>query len=176
MKRFANRFDILEFAAAKASSLEGLVLEFGVATGGTIQWLAQMLPDRLIFGFDSFQGLPEKWGHYQVGHFCCEPPKNLPTNVVLVEGWFEDTLPSFLDTHTGPIALLHLDADLYSSTTFVLDQLTDRIVAGTVIVLDEYFIVVAHEQRAFREWLIRTNRNCQHIAMAGVEQLCVVMV
>ena len=41
----------------------------------------------------------------------------------------------------GPVALLHLDSDIYSAAIFVLRTLIadHRIVSGTVIVFDELF-------------------------------------
>ena len=41
----------------------------------------------------------------------------------------------------GPVALLHLDSDIYSAAIFVLRTLIAdrRIVSGTVIVFDELF-------------------------------------
>ena len=41
-----------------------------------------------------------------------------------VKGWFQDTLPDFLRTHpiSGTV-LVHFDADLYSSTLFLLTTL-----------------------------------------------------
>ena len=59
--------------------------------------------------------------------------RRVRSNVRLYRGWFEDTLPAFCEQHPGPIAFLHLDADLYSSTRTVFDLLGDGIVPGTVI-------------------------------------------
>ena len=171
---YQDRFEVLAHAAAIAP-LEGLVLEFGVASGDTIRFLAASpaLCGRKIYGFDSFEGLPEPWGAYQVTHFACTLPI-VQKNVELVVGMFADTLPPFLAKHASPAALIHIDCDLYSSTKLVLEWLTPRIIPGTVIVMDEYWIVVEHEQRAFEEWLTQTNRQCRHEARA-IEQLCVIM-
>ena len=150
---------------------EGLILEFGVATGNTIRHLAKLFPSRTIYGFDSFDGLPEAWGNYRAGHFACAVP-DVPSNVALVAGLFEKTLPAFLAQHEGRAALVHIDCDLYSSTRTVLDLLSPRIITGTVIVLDEYWIVEEHERRAFDEFIV--NRAYRFDARA-YEQACVVM-
>jgi len=55
--------------------------------------------------------------------------------VHLVKGWFDDTLPI---TDIGPIALLHLDCDLYKSVKFCLEQLYDDIISGGYIYIDDY--------------------------------------
>jgi Methyltransferase domain len=171
---YRDRFDVLSAAAIEAPP-GGLVLEFGVATGVSIRWLADrpQMRDRHLYGFDSFQGLPEPWGRYEVGHFACDPPA-VPDNVELVVGLFADTLPPFLETHDGVAALIHIDCDLYASVRTVLDLLAPRIVANTVIVMDEYWIVPEHEQRAFEEWLAAHGRKCRHLCRS-IEQACVTM-
>lgn len=150
-------------------------MEFGVGGGASLNHLATSIPlrNRCIFGFDSFCGLPEPWGDYQVGHFACDPPP-VSHNVRLVMGLFSDSIPPFLATHDGPAALVHIDCDLGASVRTVLNLLTPRIVAGTVIELDEYYILIEHEQRAFHEWLSAHSRNCRH-ECRSIEQLCVVM-
>jgi predicted O-methyltransferase YrrM len=171
---YRDRFDILTAAAAEAPT-DGLVLEFGVGTGSTIRWLADRLPmqDRKVYGFDSFRGLPEPWAGYKVGHFACPLP-TVPANVELVIGYFAESLPPFLAAHEGDAALVHIDCDLYSSTRTVLEMLEPRIVIGTVIVMDEYWIMPEHEQRAFQEWLKVYERDCHHFCRS-VEQACVVI-
>ena len=169
---YVDRFEVLRHAMAIAE-VEGLVLEFGVATGDTIRCMAVAAPKRKIYGFDSFKGLPEAWSGYPKGHFACEIPQ-LPTNVELVVGTFEQTLTAFVSQHQGAIALLHIDCDLYSSTKVVLDRLGPQIIPGTVIVLDEFWIVTDQEQRAFNEWLAATGRSYRSEARS-IEQLCVVM-
>lgn len=168
---YQNRFEVLRHAAA-ITPTEGLVLEFGVASGSTVRCLAETpaLCERSIYGFDSFKGLPEPWASYPVGHFACDIPE-VPKNVGLVVGMFEHTIKPFLLVHPNNVALLHIDCDLYSSARCVLEQLSPRIVSGTVIVLDEYFILVEHEQRAFNEWLSKTGRRFRKEARS-VEQLC----
>lgn len=174
MLLFKDRFDLLSFAACSAPT-EGLILEFGVATGSTINYLATSiaLRGRRVYGFDSFCGLPEPWADYPVGYFACEPP-SIASNAELVIGLFADAIPAFLARHAGPAALIHIDCDLYTSTRTVLDLLVPRIMPGTFIALDEYFIVCEHEQRAFHDWLLAHGRMCKKLARS-IEQLVVVM-
>ena len=52
------------------------------------------------------------------------------------------------------IMLLHLDADTFKPTSFVLEQLINNIKAGTIIIFDEYFGYPGwwlHEHKAFTE-------------------------
>jgi hypothetical protein len=69
-----------------------------------------------------------------------------------VKGWFEATLPGFLAAHPEPVALLHLDCDIYSAAAFVLRQLLShgRLVAGSVIIFDELFNYCGFENHEIR--------------------------
>lgn len=124
--------------AFEAAPKNGLVLEFGVRFGNTIHQIA-VLAHQQVHGFDSFEGLPEEWHHEAKGSYTTKgqiPP--VPKNVSLHVGWFDDTLPIFLQGHQGPVRLINVDCDIYSSTKTVLDLLAPRIISGTVIVFDEY--------------------------------------
>jgi len=69
---------------------------------------------------------------------------------------FDESLPGFLAEHDEPVAFLHLDADLYSSTRTVLDLVGPRLVAGSVVLFDEYFNYPgwqAGEHRAWQEYV-----------------------
>lgn len=148
-------------AVAQAVTTPGLWLEFGVYEGGTINFLASLRPDVTLWGFDSFEGLPEQWngvvpkGHFNLGG-------NLPpvaSNVRLVKGWFDQTLPGFLREHSEQIAFLHIDSDLYSSARTVLTHCAPRLRSGSIIVFDEllnYPGYEQHELKAFQEFLTET--------------------
>lgn len=51
--------NILDLAFSKCT-IEGLIMEFGVYSGRTINHMAN-LTNKTIYGFDSFEGLPEDW-------------------------------------------------------------------------------------------------------------------
>lgn len=149
----------------------GLWLEFGVCSGRTINLIAKCTTNT-VYGFDSFYGLPEDWGNHQrKGSYTREGIlPSVESNVELVVGLFEDTLDSFLEEHKENVAYLHLDADLYSSTNYVLNNLKDRIVSGTVISFDEIYnypeyadheikawVEFCNENKISYKWLLRTN-------------------
>ena len=70
-----------------------------------------------------------------------------------------------------------MDCDLYSSTKTVFNLLKDKIVAGTVIVFDEYFNYLGWEQgehKAFREFLAETGRDCDYIS-CSVMQVAIII-
>jgi len=163
----SSKFDLLTKAFTKAN-LDGdrLICEFGVFTGSTINHLAKMT-SKTIFGFDSFEGLPEAWGHrVQKGHFAVKKLPPVRSNVTLVKGWFNETLPPFLRENPGKIAFLHVDCDLYSSTATILELLEPRFVPGTVIAFDEFFNYPGWEDgefRAFNEFIARTSLSFEFI-------------
>ena len=124
--------------SVKHITINGHWCEFGVREGRSLNWLIEEYPSQVIHAFDSWQGLPEDWDHGtgRVSDMSCDPPA-VPEHVQLHKGWFKDTLPAWKQNNTGPIAFLHMDADIYSSTKEVLTVLNDQIVAGTVITFDE---------------------------------------
>ncbi len=57
---FNNKFELLSYCIQNIK-VDGLILEFGVYKGETINFIASKLRDKVIYGFDSFEGLPEDW-------------------------------------------------------------------------------------------------------------------
>jgi hypothetical protein len=130
-----------------------------------------------VYGFDSFEGLPEHWRQgFAAGTFATAELPEVP-GAELVVGLFDQTLPGFLAEHPEPVAFLHVDADLYSSTVTVLRALAPRLQAGTVIVFDEYFNFpgwVEHEHRAWQEFVADTGLEFEYLGFtADDEQLSV---
>lgn len=74
----------------------------------------------------------------------------------LINGDVKETLPRFLEEHSGlRISLLHLDMDIYEPTKFALEQLYPRVVKGGLVVLDEYAITAWEgESRAVEEYFM----------------------
>jgi hypothetical protein len=142
--------------AVLAAPSEGLFMEFGVWEGS---WLRQMAAVRDVpfYGFDSFEGLPESWSLYKAGMFDLEGAlPEMPENVTLVKGWFSDSLPRFLAKHEEPVAFLHIDCDLYTSTKTVLRLLAERFIPGSQVVLDDFMYMPGwqrEEHRAFFEFI-----------------------
>jgi len=172
-------------------SRHGLNLEFGVFSGETINHMANLRPDLKFTGFDSFEGLPEDFdaGEKIVPANAFDrdgKPPEVEDNVTLVKGWFDDTLQLWVDEqllHQLPnkpyISFVNMDADIYSSTSYVLNTINDFIKPGTVIRFDElscwryvfseasskniqrvyYTNWKAHEWKAMNEWLEQYDRK-----------------
>lgn len=132
--------------------VDGMVLEFGVYTGTTLKIIASTLPHEEVYGFDSFEGLPEDWrSGFAAGAFGVEELPDVP-GARLVAGWFDETLPGFVAEHPGPVAFLHVDCDLYSSTKTVLDHVGPRLVEGSVVLFDEYFNYHGWRDHEYKAW------------------------
>lgn len=134
-----------------------MALEFGVYPGSTLQTIAKAREGRGVYGFDSFEGLPEHWrAGFPAGTFGGDMLRDGVPQVPgaeLVVGWFSDTLPTFLAEHPGPVAFLHVDADLYSSTRTIFEHVGPRLQVGSVIVFDEFFNYAGWEDGEYRAWL-----------------------
>ena len=121
-----------------AAKVKGLVLEFGVRHGKSIRQLVRLARQE-THGFDSFEGLPEAWHDESKGSYTTKGkiPK-VPPLVKLHVGWFNETLPKFLEKHKEPVRFINVDCDIYSSTKTIFELLAHQIVVGNVIVFDEY--------------------------------------
>ena len=164
-----------EYTIDKIKDKTGLWLEFGVFEGTSLNHISQFT-DQPIYGFDSFEGLPEKWyddvdSLWQEGHFSLEGklPK-ISNKDKLIPGWFENTLPKFVEKYTkksDKISLLHIDCDLYSSTNTIFENIHHLIKKGTVIMFDEYWYNhrwQEHEFKSFQEFTKNNNINYEYIA------------
>lgn len=143
-----------------------LVLEFGVFSGSSINYIAKKV-DCVVYGFDSFEGLPENWRDgFSKGHFDVEKLPSVKNNVTLIKGWFDITLPEFIKKHDANVAFIHVDCDLYSSTKTIFKFLENQISSGTVIVFDEYFNYPGWEEgeaKAFKEFILKTGLRYEYI-------------
>lgn len=142
-----------------AERVPGDLLEAGVWRGGASILMrgvlaAHAVHDRRVWVADSFRGLPppdaEKYPadagdqHSALPHLSvsrAEVEENfrryavLDGQVMFLEGWFADTLPS---APVGRLALLRIDGDMYGSTIEVLENLYDRLAPGGFCVVDDY--------------------------------------
>jgi hypothetical protein len=167
---FANQMDVIRSKSEAMMELGGQILDLGVYKGGSTRALARIFPDQVIHGFDSFEGLPEDWSHVLKGEFgeTKGALPDMPDNVKLYKGWFDDTLPVWLEGHGDrPISVLRVDCDIYSSTKTIFSVLRPLIVPGTWIVFDEligYRGWQDHEFKAFSEFLADTGFSAEYVS------------
>ena len=136
--------------------------EFGVFRGDSIrEWINMSIsPDSRFYGFDTFTGLPELWfkdfskSAFNVGG---KIPDILDPRVTFVKGTFQDTLESFLNGFKRRNRIVvHIDADLYSSTLFVLLSMHHHLKEEDIIMFDDFldplgeFMAFSNYCQAFR--------------------------
>lgn len=133
-------------------------IEFGVASGASFKWWLEKNSnqDSRFFGFDTFEGLPEKWGSFGQGSMSFTIPELSDNRASFVPGLFQNTLTTFINTHllllnSESRKIIHMDADLYSATIFSLSQLYPFLKEGDLILYDE-FNVAMHEYKAHDEF------------------------
>jgi hypothetical protein len=124
--------------------------------------------------FDSFAGLPEPTNAEQDlfarGDYACtraDMEANLRANhvdmsrVVVVEGFFEDTLNkgTCAQHSLSRAAVVHVDCDLFEPAAAVLEFVVPLLGDGTVILFDDWDLYRGHpdrgEQGAFHQWRAR---------------------
>lgn len=145
--------DVILAQLAKTIKLPGDVVEFGCYAGDTSVLLAEALkqaPDKWLYLYDSFEGLPEKtaadnspqgW-RFQAGELKVSPDTvahkfkklSLP-DPVIVKGWFNeltgDDLPS-------QISFALFDGDFYESIKTSFEKAVPRLSRGGIIVVHDY--------------------------------------
>jgi hypothetical protein len=168
--RFPHRAQVFNVVAEKIKDARVLYLEFGVYQGTSMRWWSEALknPASTLHGFDSFEGLPEAFddagGKYARGWFSTggQIPQVDDPRVTFFKGWFDQTLSGYtLPDHD--VLVINIDADLYSSTIFVLNTLRPHITQGTYLYLDD-MSRPDHEPRAMQEFMLETGLKFRPLA------------
>lgn len=177
-----------------ANNIPGDFVECGIALGSMVAQMSkaniEKKAQRKVYGFDSFQGIP--WGTENdteqpgIGKIPEDKIGKLETsgissyslnivtdklkewgvfeNVILVEGWFQDTIP--LNT-LNEICMLRLDGDMYESTKICLEFLYPKVSKGGVVIIDDYNLEGC--RRAVHEYLDKENIKVELIEVAGIK-------
>ena len=153
---YTDRFKLHEFVFEEEIQNQSIdYLEFGVASGIAFKWWVEKNenPGSRFFGFDVFTGLPEDFGVIKKQHYDTsgQTPNIQDERVTFIKGLFQESLPGFLNEYKPQQKkVVHMDADLYSSTLFVLTKLIPFLKKDDIIIFDE-FGVPTHEFRAFSD-------------------------
>lgn len=144
-----------------ADEIPGDLLQAGVWRGGSAAFMRGVLAahgcqDRCVWVADSFQGLPVSTAAADLGFemdasvlpvlsVSQEDVRSLFKRLGLLDrqvrflpGWFDASLA---DQPHGPLAVLHIDADLYASTRAVLEHCYTRVAPGGFVIIDDYGIL-----------------------------------
>lgn len=138
----SRRRQLWEYTISLVEGTTSCWCEFGVGEGESLDWFALRKPrETVLFGFDSFEGIPEPWAIHPVGQWRSDVYRPNRPDVVVVEGMFDASLAreDVLARLGDRIGLLHVDCDLYSSTRSVLQGVDRLIQPGTVILFDELY-------------------------------------
>lgn len=160
--------------------------EFGVAGGGSMKIYALALKkfcsdfdmdinDFHIYGFDSFQGLPnaeeadkkEGWSKGEMSHEKTEVLEklrdiNFPmNNVKFIEGFYDASLTPALreEMKKNPPAIVNMDADYYSSTKTVFDWLLPFAPTGTMFRFDDLWSFYGHPEKGVIKAIYEVNTS-----------------
>lgn len=174
---FGDRKELFKFVFEEyiknSDYKDKLFLEFGVFEGWSINFCSSLIPEAKFYGFDSFEGLPETSSVWVKSAF--DTKGKLPKvndNVSLIKGYFNETLPKFLEEHKEKAAFIHIDCDLYSSTKTIFENIYDRIVPNTVIQFDEYYNYPGwrnHEFKAFQEFCKKYSVEYEYIGISHMQ-------
>jgi O-methyltransferase len=86
----------------------------------------------------------------------------IPHDIDLIEGWIQNTLPSYEDK-ISKIAILRLDMDIYAPTKFTLEKLYPKIVKGGIIIIDDWALDGA--RIACEEYFKENNINLEPLTI-----------
>ncbi|MEO7364323.1 MAG: TylF/MycF/NovP-related O-methyltransferase [Candidatus Saccharimonadales bacterium] len=154
IKRPALGVVLRELERTLDREVPGSVAEFGCYRGTTTLFLRRVLDaqasDKLLYAYDSFEGLPAKTSHddsgageqFQVGELSVSKKiflrefhnANLKPPLT-VKGWFGDLKAEQLPP---VISFAFLDGDFYQSILDCLRLVWPRLAPGGVIVIDDY--------------------------------------
>jgi hypothetical protein len=154
-----TREAVFEAVAKHVANERVLYLEFGVFQGASMRYWSKALksPEARLYGFDSFEGLPDDWTP-EHGKGAFNVNGSIPViddaRIKFHKGWFDQTLPGFvLPPHDRLVAVM--DADLYGSTIFALRQIASAFRPGSFLYFDDLYYP-HHDPRAFRDFVRET--------------------
>ena len=140
------------------SRLDAAIAELGVYQGSSAQIICEAKGERPLFLFDTFSGLPEPGeGETRIskkGQF----PSDLVRVRALLDGYrnvnfYPGVFPQSAAGIDGVrFSMVHLDADLYSSTLAGLEFFYPRMIPGGIIIGHDYSVLPG-VMKAFTEFL-----------------------
>jgi O-methyltransferase len=157
--------------------LDGAMAELGVFQGSSAQIICEAKEERALYLFDTFSGLPEPGAHetgaLRKGQFSAslkavQSLLSAYSNVRFHPGLFPSSA-SGLDNVR--FSLVHLDADLYSSTLAGLSFFYPRMVPGGIIIAHDYSTLPGVVQ-AFAQFLDK--RSAAVIELPSTQAMIVV--
>jgi hypothetical protein len=121
----------------------------GITAVGMAKLVAHLCTGKLVHAFDTFTGFPDvvteeerqasAWPELGPGQYAADPAKmaeilGSAPNLRVHRGLFADVFRSF----DRPLAFIHSDSDLYVSTLQTIEMAARNLVAGGVILFDDF--------------------------------------
>lgn len=166
----------MKVAGSDGEFLPQTYFEFGCHSGRTFsaavnaaKYLRLKKPE--FYAFDSFEGLPEtkveEDGYFQEGTFCTSRDDFVGIvrkktglsleDKYIVQGYYCDSLTPEVQASMPKAGVVHIDVDLYSSTVEVLEFIKPLLVAGSLLIFDDWYCFpggsLMGERRALTEFL-----------------------
>lgn len=154
MYQYETEAYLLYYHALQVRGLSGEVAEVGVYQGGSAKLLAKTLPDKTIYLFDTFTGMPPTDPEHdmipagifaetslgKVESFLADCP-----NVSFHPGWFPETAIPIEDKR---FSFVHVDGDIYQTTQDAISFFYPRMTKGGIMAFHDY---VQHDCPGVRE-------------------------
>lgn len=149
LERMMNLFLLCKFFLPRLPL--GHIVEYGSFRGGSAMFMAALaqrfLPGAQVYALDTFAGMPETdrtIDAHAAGDFANTNMEEIRQaadklgldNLHLVKGLFQDTAPTLLPK-VGPIALAHIDCDIYSAVKYAYDVSKPHMVPMGYYVFDD---------------------------------------
>jgi hypothetical protein len=145
------RMWVLTSLALQCRDLPGNFAEFGVFRGGCafmVLSTCRLPVSKHVFLFDTFAGIPrEGLTEAEVAEglaggladtsieYVTQRLSEWSSQTTLVEG---DVLQTLTENDTGDLAFVHMDMNAAAPTLYALEYVYPRLVAGAIIVFDDY--------------------------------------
>ena len=136
-----SQLQILLRLVEETRNVHGAIVEIGSWKCGSSIMMASANRHKDVYAFDLFGGLPygvgagfENFGQTDWDEILSATE---PYGVILVRGKHEDTIPKVAST-LGPLSLIFMDSDHYSSHKVALENLTPQLSPGGVILFHDW--------------------------------------
>lgn len=138
-----DELDSLVDLVKETQFIQGSMAEVGVFRGGSSYAIGYTDHRRMLYSFDSFQGIPAglsgvdllpkglfKSEENEVREFLAELP-----NISVHRGWFPHNFPWL---KKSKFSFVHIDVDLYQPTLDCLEFFYPRLSSGGILISDDY--------------------------------------